>query len=162
MLKLGTNFNHHHPLVKQLTQALMHLSLLDNYNNKFTSTMLYRGEVRKLSDMIYLKVNGPYTSTSFFSTTKEPDGVMPFLKEIQALADDEVNVLYEIQHTEPLVGANISDLLKDDKQEVLFWPKTEFIITYIEYIDHNRNLTVRMNTANIEQHEWDNHLYALF
>ncbi|MDR5612342.1 MAG: hypothetical protein RAM36_04820 [Arsenophonus sp.] len=120
MLKLGTNFNHHHPLVKQLTQALMHLSLLDNYNNKFTPTMLYRGEVRKLSDMIYLKVNGPYTSTSFFSTTTEPDGVIPFLKEIQSLADDEVNVLYEIQHT------------------------------------------VRMNTANIEQHEWDNHLYALF
>ncbi|HGJ5884514.1 hypothetical protein [Arsenophonus sp.] len=162
MLKLGTSFNHHHPLVKQLAQALMHLSLLDNYNNKFTPTMLYRGEVRKLSDMIYLKVNGPYTTTSFFSTTKEPNGVIPFLKEIKALADNEVNVLYEIQHTESLVGANISDLLKDDQQEVLFWPKTEFIITYIEYIDHNRSLTVRMNTANIEQHEWDNHLYALF
>ncbi|MFS1563725.1 MAG: hypothetical protein ACL7AX_09465 [Candidatus Arsenophonus phytopathogenicus] len=158
MLKLGTSFNHH-PLVKQLAQALMHLSLFNNYNNKFTPTMLYRGEVRKLSDMIYLKVNGPYTPTSFFSTTKEPNGVIPFLKEIQALADDEVNLLYEIHHTESLVVANISDLLKDDQQEVLFWPKTEFIITYI---DHNRSLTVRMKTSNIEQHERDNHLYALF
>ncbi|HGJ5877128.1 MAG TPA: hypothetical protein ACHBX0_13165 [Arsenophonus sp.] len=49
---------------------------------------------------------------------------MLFLKNIQALAHDEVNVLYEIQHTEALVGANISNLLKDNKQEVLFWPKT--------------------------------------
>ncbi|WP_334468562.1 hypothetical protein [Arsenophonus sp. PmNCSU2021_1] len=140
----------------------MHLSLLDNYNNKFTPTMLYRGEVRKFLDMIYLKVNDPYTPTSFFSTTKEPDGVIPFLKNIQTLADDEVNVLYEIQHTEPLVGAKISDLLKDDQQEVLFWPKTEFIITNIKYIDDNKSFTVQMNTANIEQHEWDNYLYALF
>lgn len=98
----------------------MYLSIFDNYNNKFTSTVLYRSEVRKLSYMIYLKVNGPYTSFSFFSTTKEPDGVIPFLKEIQSLADDGVNVLYEIQHIEPLVGANISDLVKDNQQEFLF------------------------------------------
>lgn len=162
MLKLGTAANNHYPLVAQLNLSLMHLSLFDNYHTQFTSTMLYRGEVRKAIDMMFLQANTIYKPDAFFTTTEILENVIPFLKEKPALAGDEINVFYEIEYTEPLAGANISRLLNDGKGDVLFRPKTEFFITGIKSIPEDKNMTIRMTTANIEQHEWDNHLYALF
>lgn len=162
MLKLGTAVNHHHPLVAQLNLSLMHLSLFDNYHSQFTPRMVYRGEVRKAADMMFLQTNSSYKLDTFFSTYEIQDKVIPYLKDKTTLANDKINVLYEIQYTEPLVGANISALLKNGKHDVLFWPKTEFIITDIKSNPKDTNITIRMTTANLEQYEWDNHLHSLF
>lgn len=162
MLKLGTAANNHHPLVTQLNLSLMHLSLFDNYHTQFTPTMLYRGEVRKAMDMIFLQANTIYKPDSFFSTNEVVDNVIPFLKEQSELASNEISVFYEIEYTEPLAGANISRLFKDGKGDVLFWPQTEFVITDIKPVNEEKIVTIRMQTANLEQYEWDNHLYSLF
>ena len=39
-----------------------------------------------------LQINQSYTPACFFGSTKKPDDVMLFLKNIQALAHNEVNV----------------------------------------------------------------------
>ncbi|HGJ5898380.1 hypothetical protein [Arsenophonus apicola] len=161
MLKLGAAANHHHPLVAQLNLSLMHLSLFDNYHSQFVPRMVYRGEVRKAADMMFLQRNSSQKLDNFFSTSEILDNVISYLKDINSLAINEINVLYEIQYSEPLVGANISALLKDGKHEVLFWPKTEFIITDIKSNPKDKNITIRMKTANLEQHEWDKQLYSL-
>lgn len=62
--------------------------------------------------MMFLQTNSSYKLDTFFSTYEIQDKVIPYLKDKTTLANDKINVLYEIQYTEPLVGANISALLK--------------------------------------------------
>ncbi|MFS1538252.1 MAG: hypothetical protein ACL7BU_05630 [Candidatus Phlomobacter fragariae] len=87
--------------------------------------MRYHGKVIKSSDIMFMHSNTTYISNTFLSTTATLDNVIPFLKDKLELIGNEISVFYEIQHIEALVDANISGLLNDGKDKVLFWPQTQ-------------------------------------
>ncbi|MGO4303018.1 hypothetical protein [Cupriavidus sp. RAF12] len=150
-------------VVVQLTRALMHQIMVEKANNTHhCDDMLYRGETRKLADMLEIEEGTNITFHAFTSASGSDDVAHSFRAELEYLGPDVINVLYEIERTTALAGPNITDLLRDGEEEVVFLPFSRFTVTDVAYSEATRSMTIGLRTCDVDMHEWDQQLASLF
>lgn len=163
-LRNGHSSNEDRTLIHHLTLALMHLSMMQTQVHEVEDEeeIVYRGEVRLASDITSFQEGDIYISPAFMSASQNESIAETFRHWDASLQDKLLSVIYEIEKTTPLSSTNISQILRDGEEEIVFLPSTRFVITDVEQEGGIENTwRIKMRTCDVEQHTWDSHLYRL-
>lgn len=140
---------------KRLINALKHLSVIEARDNECIYEILYYGEIRKQTTLDIFYDNKFFISKFFMSTFEDKNIAESFLSD--KLTAEHINVMYKIIRTTSFAGANISNLLNDEKDEVTFPPETKFIIINIE--NKKNIMNIHMMTDDINKEIWTSELF---
>lgn len=139
---------------KKLTQAINSLSILQDSNDFFSEGILFRAETCYKKDMqhINLEQGEIFERPTFISTSEEKETTFEFCCCKKDLKESQINIYYTISRTSLLVGANISALVNDQEAEVLFPPKTKFIIQ--DVTRNEKSIHIKLITEDIDRSVW--------
>ncbi len=146
--------------VFQLKLSLMHQIVYQSIAFSNTLTLM-RGEIRPSYVMRQWQTGSIFATRTFMSTSRDEAAARIFCGPKDALKRGQIYVFYTITNYNPYAGANISDILCDEEEEYVFLPKTEFVITSMEYDRHEKVLSVGLFTCLSNSHEFTSRLHEL-
>lgn len=142
---------------EKLLQAINSLSVVQEAkesNGSFPGSVSFRAETCYREDIQHMSLEKEtiFERPTFISTSEEKEGTLDFCLYEENLEKDQINIYYTIFRTSLLLGANISALVNDREAEVLFPPKTKFIIQDVK--KNEKSIHLKLITKDINRSVW--------